>query len=209
MSALRQAATGPPQVASQIWTNHFSRFLETIMHAMTETAPVDAGATRFTPSPTNAHRAILSLDLGTTTGWALRAPDSLITSGTVSFRPSRYEGGGMRYLRFRSWLDQIAANVGGVAAIYFEEVRRHVGTDAAHLYGGFLATLTAWCEQREIAYQGVPVGTIKRHVAAKGNADKAAVMAAVRARGFSPADDNEADAIAILIWAIETDGGVR
>ena len=39
--------------------------------------------------------------------------------------------------------------------------------------------------------------------------DKAAVMAAVRARGFSPADDNEADAIAILLWAIETDGGVR
>ncbi|WP_428523463.1 hypothetical protein [Pseudorhodoplanes sp.] len=87
--------------------------------------------------------------------------------------------------------------------------RAAVGTDAAHLYGGFLATLSAWCEQRTIAYQGVPVGTIKRHVAAKGNADKAAVMAAVRARGFSPADDNEADAIAILLWAIETEGGVR
>jgi hypothetical protein len=27
------------------------------------------------------------------------------------------------------------------------------------------------------------------------------------ARGFSPADDNEADAIAILLWAIETQGG--
>ena len=76
MSALRQAATGPPQVASQIWTNHFSRFWEIIMHAITETAPVDAGTTRFTPSPTNAHRAILSLDLGTTTGWALRANGS-------------------------------------------------------------------------------------------------------------------------------------
>ena len=34
-------------------------------------------------------------------------------------------------------------------------------------------------------------------------------MAAVRARGFAPADDNEADAIAILLWAIETSGGVR
>ena len=82
-------------------------------------------------------------------------------------------------------------------------------TDAAHVYGGLLATLTAWCEQRGIAYQGVPVGTIKRFIAGKGNADKAAVIAAVRARGFSPADDNEADAIAILLWAIETHGGVR
>ena len=25
---------------------------------------------------------------------------------------------------------------------------------------------------------------------------------------FSPADDNEADAIALLLWAIETNGGV-
>ena len=31
----------------------------------------------------------------------------------------------------------------------------------------------------------------------------------VRARGFNPADDNEADALAILLWAIETHGGVR
>jgi hypothetical protein len=39
---------------------------------------------------------ILTLDLGTTTGWALRSPDGHIASGTVSFRPSRYDGGGMR-----------------------------------------------------------------------------------------------------------------
>ena len=55
----------------------------------------------------------------------------------------------------------------------------------------------------------MPVGTIKRHVTGKGNAGKATVIAAIRARGFDPADDNEADAIAILLWAIETNGGVR
>ena len=49
--------------------------------------------------------AILALDLGTTAGWALRSPDGRINSGTVSFRPSRYDGGGIRYLRFRGWLD--------------------------------------------------------------------------------------------------------
>jgi Holliday junction resolvasome RuvABC endonuclease subunit len=153
--------------------------------------------------------AILALDLGTTTGWALRDGAGLITSGTVSFRPTRYDGGGMRYLRFRSWLDGLVAQVGPIGTVHFEEVRRHVGTDAAHVFGGLLATLTAWCEQRGIAYQGVPVGTIKRFIAGKGNADKEAVIAAVRERGFSPADDNEADAIAILLWAIETQGGVR
>jgi Holliday junction resolvasome RuvABC endonuclease subunit len=153
--------------------------------------------------------AILAVDLGTITGWAARVSSGIIESGTVSFRPSRYDGGGMRYLRFRAWLDDIASDVHGLSAIYFEEVRRHVGTDAAHIYGGLLATLTSWCEQRHIAYQGVPVGTIKKFIAGKGNADKHAVMAAVRARGHQPADDNEADAIAILLWSIETHGGVR
>jgi hypothetical protein len=31
----------------------------------------------------------------------------------------------------------------------------------------------------------------------------------MKARGFSPHDDNEADALAILLWAIETRGGLR
>ncbi len=35
------------------------------------------------------------------------------------------------------------------------------------------------------------------------------MIAAIRSRGFAPADDNEADAIAILLWALETCGGVR
>ena len=152
---------------------------------------------------------VLALDLGTTTGWAVQAADGLITSGTVSFRPSRYDGGGMRYLRFRGWLEQLARDAGPIMAIHFEEVRRHVGTDAAHVYGGLLATLTAWAETSSIPYQGVPVGTIKRHATGRGNADKAAMMAAARARGFSPVDDNEADAIAILFWALETRGGLQ
>lgn len=151
---------------------------------------------------------ILALDLGTTTGWAIRAYDDLITSGTVSFRPGRFDGGGMRYLRFTNWLTEIDRLSGPIAAIWFEEVRRHAGTDAAHVYGGLMATLTAWAELRGVPYEGVPVGTIKRHAAGKGNADKAAMITAVRARGFSPADDNEADAIALLLWAIETNGGL-
>ncbi|MFC7706231.1 hypothetical protein ACFQXB_18835 [Plastorhodobacter daqingensis] len=152
---------------------------------------------------------MLALDLGTTTGWALHGIDGLITSGTASFRPGRFDGGGMRYLRFTNWLTEIDRLSGPIAAIWFEEVRRHVGTDAAHVYGGLMATLTAWSELRGVPYEGVPVGTIKRHATGKGNANKDAMMAAARARGFSPADDNEADAIAILLWALETRGGVQ
>ena len=168
-------------------------------------APLPAGL----PRTDAMARSILALDLGTSTGWALQSPDGTITSGTVSFRPSRYDGGGMRYVRFRAWLDGVADDEPDIAAIHFEEVRRHLSTDSSHIYGGQLATLTAWCEQRSIAYQGVPVGTIKRFITGKGNADKIAVTEAIRARGYSPADDNEADAISILLWVLETKGGVR
>ena len=153
-------------------------------------------------------RSILALDLGTTTGWALRGFDGLVTTGTASFKPGRYDGGGKRYLRFTNWLTELDRLSGPVGTIWFEEVRRHAGTDAAHVYGGLMASLTSWAELRGIPYEGVPVGTIKRHATGKGNANKAAMIAAAKARGFSPADDNEADAIAILHWAIETRGGV-
>ena len=68
-------------------------------------------------------------------------------------------------------------------------------------------TLSAWCEHHGIPYEGVPVGTIKRFATGKGNADKAAMVAAMKARGFNPADDNEADALALLLWATSAQGG--
>ena len=145
---------------------------------------------------------ILALDLGTTTGWALRGSDGNVTSGSESFRPQRFEGGGMRFLRFKRWLTELKTVADGIDALHFEEVRRHVSTDAAHAYGGFLATLTAWCEHHQIPYQGVPVGTIKKHATGKGNAGKDEVIAAMSARGHTPGDDNEADALALLHWAI-------
>jgi len=154
-------------------------------------------------------KAVLALDLGTTTGWALRGYDGLITSGTVSFKPSRFDGGGMRYLRFTNWLSEMDRLAGPIEAIFYEEVRNHKGVDASHVYGGLMAVLTAWAEMRGVPYQGVPVGTIKKSATGKGNASKTMMIEAARARGFSPKDDNEADAIAILLWAIETKGGLK
>lgn len=146
--------------------------------------------------------ATFALDLGTNTGWALCTADGRVTSGVQSFKPSRYEGGGMRYLRFRRWLTETKAAADGIGEVYFEEVRRHAAVDAAHVYGGLLATLTAWCEHHQIPYSGVAVGTIKRHATGKGNADKATVIAAVKVLGYAPVDDNEADALALLHWAM-------
>ncbi len=147
---------------------------------------------------------ILALDLGTTTGWAMRNKGLKLT-GTQSFKPARFDGGGMRYLRFSQWLDELMGNQDRIEpwCICFEEVRRHLGVDAAHAYGGFLATLTSWCEARKIPYEGVPVQAIKIHVTGKGNSKKELVEAAVRKLGYKPQDNNEADACALLEWAMK------
>jgi Holliday junction resolvasome RuvABC endonuclease subunit len=147
---------------------------------------------------------ILALDLGSTSGWACQTADTTITHGWVSLKGGRFEGGGMRFLRFNRWLSELYTNVGEINAVYFEEVRRHQGVDAAHIYGGLMATLTAWCESRNIPYQGVPVGTIKKHATGKGNAGKDEMIAAMQLKGHPVTDDNEADALAILHWALET-----
>jgi len=116
---------------------------------MTNTAPAIPA-----DLPVRTHDAVLALDLGTTTGWALRTMDGRIVSGTHDFRPRRFEGGGMRYLRFTDWLVELAMLSHGIRRVVFEEVRRHVGTDAAHIYGGFMGALTSWCEEHEVPYQG-------------------------------------------------------
>ncbi len=149
---------------------------------------------------------ILTLDLGTNTGFSLITQDGDIISGVVDLKGNRFEGGGMRYLKFRTFISTSHLSE-QIDAVYFEEVRRHIGVDAAHAYGGFLATLTSWCEQEGIPYQGIPVGTIKKHITGKGNASKQSVIDAVKDRGHMPTDDNEADAIAIAYYVKEALNG--
>lgn len=149
----------------------------------------------------------LALDLGTKCGFAYGASPKAMISGSVSFKTDRYSGGGMRYLRFRRWLDEMHG-AGAIKEVVFEEVRRHQGVDAAHVYGGLMGTLTAWCEEKEIPYEGVPVGTIKKYATGKGNANKDQMIAAVKSWGFSPSDDNEADAVALFHLRITETGGI-
>ncbi|WP_330168832.1 hypothetical protein [Bartonella grahamii] len=150
-------------------------------------------------------QTILFLDLGTKTGWAIRGADGRITSDTEHFQSRRFEGGGMRYLRFKQWLTELKKSVDEIDAVYFEEVRRYVGTDASHIYGGFLATLTAWYEHHQISYEGIPAGTIKKATTGKGNASKEEMIKTVCAKGHTPKDDNEADILAILYLMKEGD----
>ena len=145
---------------------------------------------------------ILALDLGTKTGWAIHKRSGEINSGTYNFAPKRFDGGGVRYLNFKRWLTELKNTVGEIDFIQFEEVRSHAGVDAAHAYGGFLATLTAWAEHHDIPYSGVGVGVWKKSIIGKGNAAKEEVIKWAEKNGHTPKDDNNADALAILHFAM-------
>jgi Holliday junction resolvasome RuvABC endonuclease subunit len=144
--------------------------------------------------------SLLALDLGTTIGYALRS-SGVIMSGHVDFAPAKtraFEGGGMRYLRFQRWLNEMHRE-SPIEEIVFEEVRRHKGVTAAHKYGGFLGVLTAWCEDKDVPYSSVLPGAIKEFATGKQNAKKDEMVAAAKRNwGFEVTDDNEADAIALL-----------
>lgn len=142
---------------------------------------------------------ILALDLGTRTGFALLL-DGRVQSGVNEFRPGRHEGAGMQFVRFRGWLDGLHRAT-GLTAVYYEEVRRHRGTDAAHTYGAFWGTLTAWCQEHGVPFAGVPVGAVKKFATGKGNSDKTAmVVAAQQKLGYAGRDADEADAMWILAF---------
>ena len=150
-------------------------------------------------------RTVLALDLGTQTGWAIGCAIgggvAGLSSGSQSFKTSRIDGAGMRYLRFRRWLESLNKEH-RLTEVYFEEVRRHIGTDASHVYGGFMAHLMAWCEEMAIPYESVPVGTIKLFATGKGNASKEQMIASAGKLGIKVIDDNQADAVHLLRYVM-------
>ncbi|WP_429927722.1 hypothetical protein [Achromobacter xylosoxidans] len=145
---------------------------------------------------------ILALDLGTKLGWAVRARDGSVWHGTEVFTPRKSWTPGQRWLRARSFVTDLVVRH-QVHAIAYEDVKRHAGTDAAHAYGAFLCLVQMVADSHRAALMPVGVGTIKKHWTGKGNADKGAMEAQARARGFRPESDNDADALAILHWAVE------
>jgi len=137
---------------------------------------------------------ILAIDPATQMGWA-SVDGSKIRSGTISLHNSKWDGAGMRFLRFKQWL---VHNLAGAELVVYERVENHSSTYSAHAYGGWIAVIQSVCEDKKIPYTGVSVQEIKKFWTGKGNAKKDAMVHEARKRGFNPADDNEADALAIL-----------
>ena len=140
----------------------------------------------------------VGIDPGSKAGWAvLDGTGYRVGSGTWDCRVRRGEGAGFRFIRLRGHLVELLDSLSNDCTLAYEEVRRHMGVDAAHVYGAIVGHLQELCEVRGVPYTRIPVGTVKKHATGKGNADKTAMLlaAATRWGSWPIADDNEADAL--------------
>jgi Holliday junction resolvasome RuvABC endonuclease subunit len=78
---------------------------------------------------------------------------------------------------------------------------RGAGTE---LLIGMTTHLQSWCETHHIPYTAVHTGTLKKATVGCGNAKKPEMMAWFEKQtGRKPIDDNEADAFALLCFAMK------
>lgn len=136
----------------------------------------------------------LYLDLGATTGYALVDGDEIYT-GSIKFSHKKDSRSSIRFLRFFQWLETMPE----VEHVVYEEVMAHAGIIAAQMYGAFRGITQMWCERGGRTYSYVHVGTLKKAATGKGNASKEMMIEAARAAGYDPVDDNEADAICMML----------
>ena len=154
----------------------------------------------------------LYLDLGTTMGWCHDNYDG----ACVKFQPKKLEPPVTRFINFGAWLRDAWA-LRPFSKVYYEEVVANFnGSAAAKVYGGLECTLLIFCKEMEIECIGVPVGSIKKHartllpedkqINRKGHKiqmNKDLVIEAMFCAGYTPQDNNHADALAIREYVRE------
>lgn len=151
-----------------------------------------------------ANSNVLALDLGTYCGWAIATKDGAVSYGTEHFIQRNQWHPGVRWSNYRAWLAELVRDK-QITAVYFEDVKRHAGTLAAHVYGDYLAMTEMVCQQHNIPMVGIGVGQAKKKWTGSGRADKAVMVKEAQRRGFKVAsgEDDTADALALLAYALE------
>lgn len=160
---------------------------------------------------------VLALDLATVAGWAWGCVPERVMSPleAAQARPPAPAGGSFRVSRpgaaiglFLSdgeeWLEDLFDRLKPERIIYEKPILDsfRTGYETALKLGG-LAGITSMvaCRHGITLLDPVQPLTLKKHWTGSGKADKPAMIAACRARGWEPVDDNHADAMALWDYA--------
>lgn len=139
---------------------------------------------------------ILSLDIATKTGWCTKT-----ASGVWDFKPKRGESEGMRVVRFKSRVREMIT-MEQINVIAYE---RPAGIHKASIMvaSEMIGVLKDLCIELGVEVANYAATEIKKFATGKGNAKKPDMIAAAQALGYTPEDDNEADAIHLYRLAIQ------
>ena len=152
---------------------------------------------------------ILSLDLGSNTGWCYLEDGKIINSGVATFKKHKDEKPGKKFFEFQNFL----IDFNGVDEIYYEIVPRTMSRYAAEVYHGFLAILHVFNYSMDIRCSGIYSGTWKKEFTGKGNAKKHEVckqaidIGWLNGKAGTDQKNDEADSIGVA-FAIQQKRGI-
>ncbi len=144
---------------------------------------------------------ILALDLGTLTGYAVGGDNLPPRSGVLNLTPIKGDHPGHRFLLFAHHLTRLH-NKHHFDKIYYEHVAHIKFVKAAQMWGGLQAYMLGWTMTNKVGICHVEVKTLKKFATGNGNANKDMMVKAAFKKGWIPQDDNEADALWILEYAL-------
>lgn len=143
---------------------------------------------------------IIALDTATATGYAIAEDGKLLESGVYRFPLQRGETNGIRFLRFRHWLKVKAEGCGLLVA----EQAHHRGGAATELCVGFTTRVQEVAAEIGAEYACCHTQALKLYATGNGNAPKEQMIEVAAKRwGVVPEDDNHADAMCLMAWALD------
>lgn len=150
---------------------------------------------------------LLALDTGLNTGWALGSPGSMTASGTKSFRSPGTKFHGRLFCEERRWLEKMI-DENGVDHVAVEKPihTKSDGLDKLRIVYPMIGVIQAVCYERDLIYEEIEMDKARKsilgfakapmHIKGKARREwiKSRIVGYCIARGWKPADDNEADA---------------
>jgi len=143
---------------------------------------------------------ILALDIALRTGFAYGNTPEDIQFGTRDFSGLSSDNA-VRGRRFNRWLLELLTEI-EPHDVYIERGFYKNGLPTTELLWGLTWEANRAAESRNIPRHMISPMTIKKSICGSGKAKKPEVMAAVKGKGFNVQDDNAADAVALLLYAM-------
>lgn len=151
----------------------------------------------------------LSIDLGSTFGWALGKNGTVTHSGEIALSHKDAHPGN-RFLRFHEFL----SNFRSVNEVLYEDVPRFESAASARVYCGMLAMLQVFCLVQGIRMSSMKSNSVKKAFTTNGNCSKTMMCEMAHKLGWrggklgTDIEHNACDAIALL-WVVYTKRGVE